>query len=148
MTRFYSLTDTTIGKMEELDKSETPGFSHDVTLAMCNIASISQNGGKINYGNSHFVVQVTSKMVLLVNLLTGMREATWQEDGEIVAASVNASQICVALSGRRLYFLRVDSGNLLQLRYVLITFFPSLVTFLSLVLVYSPKIRVKYRAFR
>lgn len=115
-TRFYALTPTSAGKLEELDESEIFGFSRDPTLAICNMSSIVQVGGKYSYDDSPFVVQVTSNMVLVVNLLTGTRETTWQDHGEIVAASVNPSQICVGLSGRRLVFLKVDEGKLVPVR--------------------------------
>ncbi|GJJ09699.1 hypothetical protein Clacol_003923 [Clathrus columnatus] len=115
-TRFYSLTNTKVGKLEELDESEIAGFSRDATLMICNMSTITENGGRNSYGDSHLVVQVTTRMVLLVNLLTGMQEATWQQDGDIVAASVNPSQICVALTGRRLFFLKISDGKLVQLR--------------------------------
>lgn len=115
-TRFYPLTPTSTGKLEELDESEIFGFSQDPTLAICNMSSIVENGGKFSYDDSPFVVQVTYNMVLVVNLLTGTREATWQDHSEIVAASVNPSQICVGLNGRRLVFLKADEGKLVCVR--------------------------------
>jgi DNA damage-binding protein 1 len=121
-TRFYSLANLEHGAIDEFDKDSCPGFSQEPTLALGNVASVilptNASNGRTQYNDSQYVVQVTSTGVLLVNLFTGMRESAWQAETEVVAASVNASQVAVALKGRKLVILAVRDAQLIELRYV------------------------------
>ncbi|KAF8516138.1 CPSF A subunit region-domain-containing protein [Hysterangium stoloniferum] len=118
-TRFYSVADTALGSLEELDVNAYAGFSSDASIAMCNMATVvtpTDRGEKTQYEDSQYVVQITSSEVLLVDLFSGMRASEWRGDGHIVAASVNPSQIAVALNGRKLVILMVKNGQLIELR--------------------------------
>ena len=121
-TRFYSLARLEDQVLNELDEDSCPGFSPEPTLALENVASLilptNSSNGSTRYDDSQYVVQVTSTGVLLVNLFTGMRDSTWTGETEIVAASINASQVAVALKGRKLVILAVKDSQLIELRCV------------------------------
>jgi len=121
-TRFYSLVNIRLGTIEELDDDSYPGFSHEPSLAIANVCSVIApvpgRGGLPQYEDSQCVVQVTSTSVLLVNVFTGMLEAIWNRETEIVAASVNASQVAVALKGGKLVTLGIREMQFVELRYV------------------------------
>jgi len=119
-TRFYSLVNIRLGTIEELDDDSYPGFSHEPSLAIANVCSeiTPVPGGSGLYNDSQCVVQVTSTSVLLVNVFTGMLEAIWNRETEIVAASVNASQVAVALKGGKLVTLGIREMQFVELRYV------------------------------
>lgn len=125
-TRFYTLDNLEHGTIDEIDEDTCPGFSQEPTLAIGNVASVvppTNGGGQTQYNDSQYVAQVTSTGVLLVNLFTGMRDSTWEGDTDIVAASVNASQVAIALKGRKLVILAVRDSQLIELRYVSILIF-------------------------
>lgn len=129
-THFYSLANSELGTIDELDEDSYAGFSHEPTLALSNMASVvlpsEDNGGQTRYEDSQHVVQVTPTGVLLINLFTGMRDSTWTGDAAIVAASVNASQIAIGLQGRKIVILMVKDAQLVELRYVALSVVPRL----------------------
>jgi DNA damage-binding protein 1 len=91
------------------------------TLAVSNIARRIVKGKQSTYVNSSLVVQVTPRGAFLLEFNIATREFTqlagWEllEEGvksnakplEIVAASVNPSQVVLALTGGRLITLTV-----------------------------------------
>lgn len=107
------------------------GFSSRPTLAVSNICQRSERQGKQFYGNSSFVVQVTSEELRLLEYDTVSEDFTkishwtarnlhdsalrYRHDGitarEIVAASVNASQFLVALAGGLLVLLNLNESR-------------------------------------
>ena len=83
-TRFYSLVNFDHESMLELNEDSCPCFSDEPTLAISNMASVvlptKGHPGQTHYDDSQYVVQVTSTCVLLINLFTGVRDSTWQEE--------------------------------------------------------------------
>jgi DNA damage-binding protein 1 len=98
---------------------------------MSNIAKrVPKTSGKSTstYADSSFVVQVTTNEVLLIDVdqslgipviigkpWTPRSVEAWQ-DKQIVAASINASQIMLALSGGVLVLLNLDQNDRLHLQ--------------------------------
>ncbi|KAF9463019.1 CPSF A subunit region-domain-containing protein [Collybia nuda] len=87
------------------------------TLAFGNVAQrVIGTDGKATYVNSQLVVQVTPKGALLLGydeaLGAYVRHAEWDLPGkEVVAASVNASQVLLALNGGLLVALSIAEGK-------------------------------------
>jgi DNA damage-binding protein 1 len=109
---------STISRVESAAK----GFISNLpTLAVSNIARRIVKGKQSTYVNSSLVVQVTPRGAFLLEFNIATREFTqlagWEllEEGvksnakplEIVAASVNPSQVVLALTGGRLITLTV-----------------------------------------
>lgn len=116
-TSFFSLASSDTGKLDELGQDDYAGFSNEYTLALCNMATVvSKETGQVLYEDSHYVVQVTRSAVLLINMTTGLRDAIWDGGSKVVSASVNATQIAVALQNDTLIVLMVKDGDLVQLR--------------------------------
>ena len=97
------------------------GFvTHLPTLATCNISRVNDVSSN---ADSPFVVQVTQKEVILLEFEMSFNEYTqvgekWTPDDlktanprEIVAASVNPSQIVLGLSGVILVLLNLSENN-------------------------------------
>lgn len=83
---------------EELDASQLPGLIRDApTLAAGNLKSPSGD----------MIVQITSARITIIQLSSGMEVHSWTQ-GEIVVASVNPVQICVALKGGKVVYLTFD----------------------------------------
>lgn len=109
------------------------GFTISVpTLALSNVAKrvTKTVAGRTtsSYGNSSLIVQVTSQSVNVLEFDEGLGlfnavGVPWTPQGhdpvwsgrEIVAATVNASQIVLGLSGGRLALLNLNEANQLQL---------------------------------
>lgn len=114
-----------------LDVGTAIGLSHKTpTIVMSNLAKrVPKSVGKsvTTYVNSSFAAQVTSHEVLLLNIhpsltfpvLIGDPWTPNKVDGwegkEISAASINASQVALALSGGILVVLNVDEEDQLRL---------------------------------
>lgn len=87
------------------------------TLAFGNIARrITDANGKSSYANSQLVVQVTPRGAFLLEydvvMGTYVQHSRWEERGrEVVAASVNPSQVVLALNGGRLVALNITQEN-------------------------------------
>jgi hypothetical protein len=82
------------------------------TLALGNVSKREQPvGGRATYHNSSFIVQITPNKVLLLEL-SAMNEyaqvAQWTPEpgGRIIAASINATQVALGLSGKKILVLR------------------------------------------
>ncbi|KAG0700426.1 CPSF A subunit region-domain-containing protein [Suillus ampliporus] len=105
------------------------------TIAVSNILRRTRTpGGKSEYADSGLVVQVVSKALLLLEYDPGLRQYTrvgeawtlekFAEPGkeglwkgrEIVAASVNASQIVLALNWGRVVVLTLDGSRFIKMR--------------------------------
>jgi len=85
------------------------------TLAFGNVARrVTDASGKFSYVNSPLVVQVTLEGALLLeyNMAMGtyVQHDKW-ELREVVAASVNPSQVILALNGGRLVALNIAQDN-------------------------------------
>lgn len=86
------------------------------TLAFGNVARRVTTSGKASYVNSQLVVQVTRQGAFLheYDLALGMyvHRATWGLEGmEVVAASLNPSQVVLAFSGGKLVALSIAEGD-------------------------------------
>ena len=88
------------------------------TLAFGNVARrLSNLQGKSSYVNSQLVVQVTRHGAYIFNYDAALgsfseHASGWEVDGkEIVAASINPSQVLLALTGGRLVALNLDVNN-------------------------------------
>jgi DNA damage-binding protein 1 len=99
-------------------ESSTTGLVfHSPTLAFGNVARrIIDATGKSNYVNSSLAVQVTPRGAFLLEydvvMGTYVQHARWeQRNMEVVAASVNPSQVILALNGRRLVALSIAQDN-------------------------------------
>jgi DNA damage-binding protein 1 len=90
------------------------------TLAFGNVARrVADANGKSTYVNSPLVVQVTPRGALLLEhdmtLGTYVQHASWGLQGmEVVAASVNPSQVILALNGGKLVALSIAQNNTFQ----------------------------------
>lgn len=80
-------------QMEECDGNQLPALIRNVpTIA----AGVAKEGSGL--------VQVTKDAVIVVDMLSGMELSRWSQ-GEITVATVNPTQICVALKGGTLVYL-------------------------------------------
>lgn len=80
-------------QMEECDGNQLPALIRNVpTIA----AGVAKEGGGL--------VQITKNAVIVVDMLSGMELSRWSQ-GEITVATVNPTQICVALKGGTLVYL-------------------------------------------
>lgn len=83
-----------------MSKSDFPAFSRDLpTLAAINIRD---KEGDL----TALVVQVTSSAAILCNIVTGVEVSCFE--GSIVAASVNPTAVCLALSGGTVTILEIN----------------------------------------
>lgn len=112
---------------------EVAGLTLDKpTIALANIRKRLLKGGKSTYSDSSCIVQVTAGAVTLVEYdsqlemfhrvgpswTPGSQESAWM-GRRIVAASINPSQIVVALSGGAVVLLNLnDDGHLSFVQYV------------------------------
>jgi DNA damage-binding protein 1 len=97
--------------------ASTTGFVfNSPTLAFGNVARrVIDANGKSNYVNSPLVVQVTPWGAFLLEddmmMGTYVQHARWEEQGiEVVAASVNPSQVILALNGGGLVALKIEDN--------------------------------------
>lgn len=114
-----------------LDLDAAIGLAHKTkTIAMSNISKrVPKSAGKpvTTYVDSSFVVQVTSQDVRLLHLnpssdVPVLNRDPWSPnqvsgwaDREIFSASINASQVVLALSGGILVVLNVDESDQLRM---------------------------------
>jgi DNA damage-binding protein 1 len=90
---------------------------HSRTVSFGNVARrISDGNGKSQYVNSSLVVQVTPNGAFLLEYDMGMRtyvqHARWEQRGtEVVAASINPSQVVLALNVGKLVVLNITPDN-------------------------------------
>lgn len=132
-TRILRIDDAgLVPKLVYLSSFSSPGVSlNEATIAFANI---KQRDGKL-YVNSTLAVQVTPRGVYLLNWDMALSEYVrldgWRVDNqsapgtrptEIVAASINASQILVAITGARLFSLKVVDGTIREVLYVRLFF--------------------------
>jgi len=107
---------------------------HEPTIAFSNVSQrVKGQDGKAQYVNSSLAVQVTASCLSLLELDEGLQSYvmcdTWEvkenalEDpsAEIVAASINSSQIALAVSGGKKVLLSVAENK--KLRVNLSVFF-------------------------
>lgn len=102
-----------------MTRVDSPGRGFIVdqrTLAALNVASHVRNPTS-SYGDSSFVVQVTPKGAILLEYDMGPGEYVEvarhiDSIQQVVAASINASQIVLALPAGKLVILNVDGHNL------------------------------------
>jgi DNA damage-binding protein 1 len=101
-----------------MEVSTKDGLTTDLpTLAFGNVTRrVVDTNGKSTYVNSPLVVQVTPRGALLLEhdmiLGTYVQHAAWaQQAMEVVAASVNPSQVILALNGGRLVALSITQDN-------------------------------------
>lgn len=93
------------------------------TLVAANMARRTKTpADKSAYEDGPYVVQVTPKAVILLNMKTQSDEARWPSERDIHVASVNASQICLGLAGGIVVVLvlndnRIEYRQLVLLRY-------------------------------
>jgi DNA damage-binding protein 1 len=104
-------------------ESSTIEFATDVpTIALANVLRRVEVNGKGQYDDSSFVVQVTSSEIRLLEHNEGgavpftlvrswAPAAAGEGDREIVAASINPSQIVLGLKGGKLCVLALDPKN-------------------------------------
>ncbi|KAG2145900.1 CPSF A subunit region-domain-containing protein [Suillus clintonianus] len=122
--------------ISSIDGDKNVGFITDLpTLMVSNILRRTRNAeNKSDYADSAFVVQVVSKGLLLLEYDPGLQQYTrigepWTlemfadpgKEGlwkgrEVVAASVNASQIVLALNWGRVVLLTLDDKRFIKLR--------------------------------
>jgi DNA damage-binding protein 1 len=87
------------------------------TLAFGNVARrVVGANGKSSYSNSRLVVQITPKGALLleydITMGAYMQRDRWEPRGtEVVAGSVNPSQMVLALDGGKLVALNIMEDN-------------------------------------
>ncbi|KAG7445774.1 uncharacterized protein BT62DRAFT_969553 [Guyanagaster necrorhizus] len=96
-----------------LENSALNGFVTDTpTLCVYNITA--REVGTSSYNSSSMIVQVAPRGVFLLDKFLQIDH--WKPIGgvEIVAASVNASQVLLALAGGQLLTLKVDNKKLVQ----------------------------------
>lgn len=105
------------------------GFiTHESTIAFANVAQrVKGQDGKARYTNSSLVVQVTGTGAALLELDEGLQiyaqidhwsvKANTADDpsAEIVAASINSSQVALAVSGGKLALLSVAEDKKLRI---------------------------------
>lgn len=98
--------------MEELGADQLPDLDRSVPTIVT---------GNIVGGTGHAIVQVTSDMVKVIDFASGFEVSIWPPEGDrkkfrgtITSASVNGTQLLVALQGGRLIYFVVD--NDLQLK--------------------------------
>ncbi|KDQ09897.1 hypothetical protein BOTBODRAFT_147991 [Botryobasidium botryosum FD-172 SS1] len=91
--------------VEECDGNQLPGLARGLpTIAV----GVTKEGSTL--------IQVTKEAVITVDLLSGM-EAGRRSLGEITAATINPTQLCVALKGGSLvYFAHYDTRGLVTLK--------------------------------
>lgn len=107
---------------------QTAGFDPSPTLAASNVARRLRNqAGRSSYEDSSLVVQVTEKVVFLLEYNDVLQAhsvlTSWSPDelgGEwaertIVAAALNPSQFVLGLSRKRLVLLNLDENNKFQI---------------------------------
>lgn len=117
-----------------IDGNKNAGFITNLpSITVSNIVRCTRNReGRSEYADSGLVVQVVSNALLLLEYDSGLREYTrvgeaWAlekfadpgEEGkwrgrEIVAASVNASQVVLALSWGRVVLLTLDGNRFIK----------------------------------
>lgn len=111
-----------------LDNSTTKGLiTSEPTIAFANVAQrVKGQDGKFKYMNSPLTVQVTSGGVSLLELDEGLQVYSqinhWdvktivcgEPHIEVVAASVNPSQVALAISGGRLILLSIAEDRTLR----------------------------------
>ena len=91
--------------------------SHSRTLSFGNVARrITDGNGKSKYVNSSLVVQVTPNGAFLLEydmtMGTYVQHTRWEQRGtEVVAASVNPSQVVLALNVGKLVVLNITQDN-------------------------------------
>ncbi|KAG5639200.1 hypothetical protein H0H81_005679 [Sphagnurus paluster] len=111
---------TTLNYVQESGIIENSGFITDCpTLAFGNVTNrVIQPSGKASYENSSQVVQVTRKGAFLLqyDIHTGTYQRLAESskltgDREVMAASINPSQVLLALSGGTLVALTVENGQ-------------------------------------
>lgn len=96
-----------------LENSALNGFATDTpTLCVYNITA--REVGTSSYNSSSMIVQVTPRGVFLLDKFIQIDH--WKPTGgvEVVAASVNASQVLLALAAGQLLTLKVDNKRLVQ----------------------------------
>ncbi len=111
-----------------LDNTTTRGLvTSEPTIAFANVAQrVRGQDGKARYMNSSLVVQVTSGGVGLLELDEGLQVYSqidyWDVKAmvkgdpplEVVAASVNSSQVALAISGGKLVLLSIAEDRTLR----------------------------------
>ncbi|KAG2758166.1 hypothetical protein P692DRAFT_20763238 [Suillus brevipes Sb2] len=122
--------------ISSIDGDRNTGFITDLpTIAVSNVLRRTRNAeNKSDYADSSYVIQVVSKGVLLLEYDPGVRQYTrvgelWTlekfadsgKEGlwkgrEIVAASINASQVVLALNWGRVVLLTLDDNRFNKLR--------------------------------
>ncbi|GLB38302.1 putative CPSF A subunit region [Lyophyllum shimeji] len=110
--------DTTLTHVQETGLTDKSGLITNLpTLAFGNVTHrVKGPSGKANYLNSQLVVQVTRQGATLLqyDVATGLFQqvAGWTLNGlQVVAASVNPSQVLLALNGGRLVCLGMEDGK-------------------------------------
>ncbi len=96
-----------------LENSALNSFATDTpTLCVYNITA--REVGTSSYKSSSMIVQVTPRGVFLLDKFIQIDH--WKPTGgvEVVAASVNASQVLLALAAGQLLTLKVDNKRLVQ----------------------------------
>lgn len=122
--------------ISSIDGDRNTGFITDLpTIAVSNILRRTRNAEKkSDYADSSYVIQVVSKGLLLLEYDPGVQQYTrigepWTlekfadpgKEGlwkgrEIVAASINASQVVLALNWGRVVLLTLDDKRFIKLR--------------------------------
>lgn len=90
-------------------------FRHDSpTLAAGNIIqrTLTSSGKSLYDDSSSLLVQVTPAAVVLLDLNLNTLQDSWNPDVSIVAADINATQVCLALTGGSLVLLKTNDGKL------------------------------------
>lgn len=84
-----------------------------ISAANVKMRHVAENG-KTVYEDSTYIVQVTSKMVLLLDMFSEDQEDVWkpEADERILLADISPSQICVALTGGVVVLLQILSNKL------------------------------------
>ena len=99
------------------EASMTGLIFHSRTVSFRNVARrIADGNGKSQYVNSSLVVQVTPNGAFLLEYDVAMRtyvqHARWEQRGtEVVAASINPSQVVLALNVGKLVVLNITQDN-------------------------------------
>lgn len=107
-------------------ESSSGGFvTNTRTLCVSNMVKRVFANGEASYSSASLVVQITSKGAYLLDYDMALQEYTqechWNPSGEglkppeIVAASVNASQVLLALSNGRLTCLVLENSRFKEL---------------------------------
>ncbi|KAG1743291.1 CPSF A subunit region-domain-containing protein [Suillus paluster] len=120
--------------ISSIDGDKNSGFITNLpTITISNILRRTQTQGKSDYADSGLVVQVVSKALLLLEYDPGLRQYTrvgepWTlekfanpgeglwKGREIVAASLNASQLVLALNWGRVVVVTLDGSRFIKMR--------------------------------